>query len=281
MEEQNKIKTTKNKNGKIKIMNKNNEPKKIIVEEDKEEGILILKLNSPETLNALSGDMLEELDKIIEEIWYSKLKGVIITGEGRAFSAGAKIDELRELENIHQAYEYLRRGQRVLSKIEKLKYITVAAIDGWALGGGFELALACTFRVATKNSKLGLPEINLGIMPGYGGTQRLTKLIGPQKAKKIMMNGEFIKADEAHQLGIIDKIVESKDELMSKSKEIIKRFEGKNPSALRYINEMCNIALGGDFEENLRTEAMFCAALISSPFAKQKMEEFITKKKKE
>jgi enoyl-CoA hydratase/carnithine racemase len=117
-----------------------------------EDGILFIILSSPETLNALSSKILSELDIILDEIWYMKLKGVIISGEGRAFSAGADISELNSLENIHQAYEYLRRGQRILSKIEKLKYITCAAIDGYALGGGFELALACTFRIATKKN---------------------------------------------------------------------------------------------------------------------------------
>ncbi|MFZ8802766.1 MAG: enoyl-CoA hydratase/isomerase family protein [Candidatus Calescibacterium sp.] len=245
-----------------------------------EDGILFVILNSPETLNALSSKILSELDMILDEIWYMKLKGVIISGEGRAFSAGADISELNSLENIHQAYEYLRRGQRILSKMEKLKYITCAAIDGYALGGGFELALACTFRIATKKSKVGLPEINLGIIPGYGGTQRLTRLVGPQKAKHFIMSGEFISADKAFELGILDDICETREELLDKAKKLILQFEGKNPTALRYISELCNLHSDGFFEDNMKTEALFCASLISSQFAKNKMQEFLEKKKK-
>lgn len=250
------------------------------VKTDEEEGILIITLNSPETLNALSRQILQELDEIIDKIWHGKYLGVIIRGEGRAFSAGADINELYSLENFHQAYEYLRNGQRTLSKLEKLKYITVAAIDGYALGGGFELALACTFRVATKNSKLGLPEINLGIVPGYGGTQRLSRLISPQKAKKLIMEGKIISAEEALEIGAIDDIAQDNQELIKKAKEIILKFKDKNPTALRYIIELCNISYGAELEQNLRTEALFCASCISSPYAKNKMKEFLEKKKK-
>ena len=254
---------------------------KIKVLKDTDDEVLIITLNSPETLNALSQDIIEGLDEVVEKIWYERgIEGVIIKGEGKAFSAGANIGELMALENVHQAYEYLRRGQRVLSKIENLKYLTVAAIHGWALGGGFELALSCTFRVATKNAKVGLPEINLGIIPGYGGTQRLARLIGPQKAKKVIMQGDFIDGQKAYSLGMVDEICESESELIPKAKEIIKRFSGKNPTALRYANELCNISTSGEFEENLKTEAIFCASLISSPFAKNKMKEFLEKRKK-
>jgi len=245
-----------------------------------EDGILVITLNSPKNLNALSQEIIAGLDEIVEKIWYERgLEGVIIRGEGKAFSAGANISELFELENIHQAYEYLRRGQRVLSKIENLKYITVAAIHGWALGGGFELALSCTFRVATKTAKVGLPEINLGIIPGYGGTQRLSRLIGIQNAKKLIMEGVHLDGEKAYQLGMVDEICGSEEELIPKSKEIIKKFSGKNPTALRYANELCNLSYSGDFEENLKTEAIFCASLISSPFAKTKMQEFLEKRK--
>jgi enoyl-CoA hydratase/carnithine racemase len=245
-----------------------------------EDGILFIILSSPETLNALSSKMLSELDIILDEIWYMKLKGVIISGEGRAFSAGADISELNSLENIHQAYEYLRRGQRILSKIEKLKYITCAAIDGYALGGGFELALACTFRIATKKSKVGLPEINLGIIPGYGGTQRLTRLVGPQKAKRFIMSGEFISADKAFELGILDDICETREELFDKAKKLILQFEGKNPTALRYISELCNLYSDGFFEDNLKTEALFLRIIDFISICKKQNARVLRKKKK-
>ncbi len=247
---------------------------------DEKEGIFIITLNSPETLNALESKLLAELEDVIEKIWYLRYSGVIITGEGKAFSAGANIQELYNLENFHQAYEYLRRGQRILSKIENSKFITIAAINGYALGGGFELALSCTFRIATKSAKLGLPEINLGIIPGYGGTQRLSRLVGPQKAKRIIMEGKHISAEEAYGLGIVDEICETQEELISTSIKFLKKFESKYPTALRYINELCNLSLGGDFEDNLKTEALFCSALISSEQAKSKMKDFLEKSKK-
>lgn len=251
---------------------------KIKVEE--KEGVVLVKLNSPETLNAISSKMLEELDELIDLLWYSQNKsGVVFLGEGKAFSAGADVKELYALENIHQAFEYLRRGQKIFSKIESLKYITVAAIDGWALGGGFELALSCTFRVMTKNAKVGLPEINLGILPGYGGTQRLTRLIGPQKAKRLIMEGRYIEAQEAIKLGIADEVCENKGALLETAINIIKKFEGKNQTALRYINELCNIALSGIPSENFKTEALLCASALSTQFAKSKISDFLEKKK--
>lgn len=252
---------------------------KIVVEEiDK---VILVKLNSPQTLNSISSKMLEELDELIDIIWYSQEKsGVVFFGEGRAFSAGADVKELYALQNVHQAFEYLRRGQKVFSKIENLKYITVAAIDGWALGGGFELALSCTFRIMTKNAKVGLPEINLGILPGYGGTQRLSRLIGIQKSKRLIMEGRYIDAQEALELGIADEVCESRDVLIESAIRLVKKFEGKNQTALRYINELCNISLSGIPSENLRTEALFCASSLSTNFAKSKISEFLEKRKK-
>lgn len=257
----------------------NSRSKKIKVQE--KDSVVILVLSSPENLNAISSVTLEELDEIIDKIWYSENKlGVVIMGEGRAFSAGADVAELYSLQNVHQAYEYLRRGQKVFSKLENLKYITVAAMDGWALGGGLELALSCTFRVMTKSAKVGLPEINLGILPGYGGTQRLTRLIGVQKAKRLIMEGRFIDAEEALRLGIADEICESKEVLLETAINLLKRFEGKHQTAIRYINELCNIALGGHTSENFKTEALFCASALSTQFARDKIKDFLEKRKK-
>ncbi|MCS7213234.1 MAG: enoyl-CoA hydratase/isomerase family protein [Candidatus Calescibacterium sp.] len=252
---------------------------KIKVEEI--EDVVVIKLNSPENLNAISSKMLEELNEVIDMIWYLENKsGVIFIGEGKAFSAGADVNELYALPNIHQAFEYLRRGQKIFSKIENLKYLTVAAIDGWALGGGFELALSCTFRVMTKSAKVGLPEINLGILPGYGGTQRLSRLIGVQKAKKIIMEGRFIDSQEALEIGIADQTCENKESLIKTSFELLKKFRGKNQTALRYINELCNISMIGGTDQNFKTEALFCASALSTQFAKSKISEFLEKRKK-
>lgn len=257
----------------------NSRSQKVKVEE--RDNVVIVRMSSPENLNALSSKVLDELDDLVNLLWYSEGKsGVVIVGEGKAFSAGADVSELYALENVHQAYEYLRRGQRVFSKIENLKYITVAAIDGWALGGGLELALSCTFRVATKSARLGLPEINLGILPGYGGTQRLTRLVGLQRAKRMIMDGVHMGADEALQIGIVDVVCEGKEALIPTAVDLVKRYEGKNPTALRYINELCNMAVGGHMSENLKTEALFCASALFTPLARRKISEFLEKRKK-
>ena len=241
-------------------------------------GFRIITLSNPSTLNALDSKTISELDGLLDELaGEDGLRGFVITGEGKAFSAGADISELLKLDSYHSAYEYLRRGQRVLEKLENFKVPSVALINGWALGGGFELALACTFRVAVEGAKVGLPEINLGIIPGYGGTQRLARLVGKRKAIWLITSGKFVEAKEALELGIVDKVVKDRDEGMDVSISILEELSEKHITALRYA--IWAVRAEGQ-PDGFEYEALLCASLIASAQAKEKMKNFLEKRKK-
>lgn len=217
-----------------------------------ETGICIITLNRPDKLNALNKEVFNELDKAIDEVYNNPdIHSAIITGAGnKAFVAGADISEFLELKS-EQAPQLARRGQIVFDKIENSPKPIVAAVNGFALGGGCELALACHFIYASENAKFGQPEVNLGLIPGYGGTQRLTQIIGRNRAMELMMSGNMITAKEAEQYGIVNKIV-TPEELLSKTKEILTIIQSKAPVAvakvIECINNFDHTQQGYDFE---------------------------------
>ena len=182
---------------------------KTLVLETDEVGICILTINRPEKLNALNHQVLDELDKAIQEIVSKKeIKALIITGAGdKAFVAGADIKELRVL-TPSEAQALSARGQKIFQIIEDLTIPVIAAVNGYALGGGCELAMACHIRIGSQKAVLGLPEVSLGLIPGYGGTQRLTLLTGRAKALELIMTGGFVKAEEAFRIGLLNQIAE-------------------------------------------------------------------------
>lgn len=205
-----------------------------------EEGILTITVNRPDKLNALNRHVFAELDKAMDWVYSdSNIKGVIITGEGsKAFVAGADISEFTELTN-ESAKEMSANGQRIFFKIEDCKKPVIAAVNGFALGGGCELAMACHFRLASDNAKFGQPEVNLGLIPGYGGTQRLSLLVGKSKAMELTMTGAMISAEEAKSLGLVNYVTTS-DELMKKTKEILSLILTKSPVAVGHAIEAIN-----------------------------------------
>lgn len=174
----------------------------------RDDRVAVLTLNRPEVLNALSFSILRELDGVISEIEQSSARGLVILGAGeKAFCAGADIPELMQRSLLEQQ-EGSRLGQRVFQRISDLKIPSVAVIQGYAFGGGLELALACTFRLGNAQIKVGLPEVKLGLIPGYGGTQRLPRLVGESVALDMILSGRTVQAEEALQIGLINRLVE-------------------------------------------------------------------------
>ncbi|MGB0838910.1 MAG: enoyl-CoA hydratase/isomerase family protein [Chitinophagales bacterium] len=205
------------------------------------EGILTLTLNRPKKLNALCKALLQELQHVLNaHLDNAAVKAVIITGSGsKAFAAGADISEFMEMENAVSASAMSKQGHEVMNFIENYPKPTIAAVNGYALGAGCELAMACHMRVASDNARLGQPEVNLGLIPGYGGTQRMAQLVGKGKAMELCMTGDMIKALEAHRLGLVNHVV-SQAELMDKCKGILQKIRTKAPIAISKIVETIN-----------------------------------------
>jgi len=205
-----------------------------------ENGTLIITINRPDKLNALNKNVFDDLDEVIDEIYQNRdIRSAIITGAGnKAFVAGADISEFLELD-ASQAMELSARGHKVFDKIENSPKPIVAAVNGFALGGGFELALACHFIYASENAKFGQPEVNLGLIPGYGGTQRLTQLAGRNLAMELLMTGNMISAREAMDHGVVNKVF-SAEELLAKTQEVLLLIQTKAPIAVAKLIECVN-----------------------------------------
>jgi enoyl-CoA hydratase len=203
---------------------------------NQEEHILVITINRPDKLNALNKTVIEELSIVLDDVYTNPaVKAVIITGVGaKAFIAGADISEFLSLDASGGAMLAQKGQDMVFNKIENCPKPIIAAVNGFALGGGCELAMACHFRLASDNSKFGKPEVNLGLIPGYGGTQRLIQLIGKGKAMELMMTANMIGADEAKQLGLVNHIT-TQEELMPKTKEIVNTILAKGPTAISKI----------------------------------------------
>ena len=209
-------------------------------------GIFTITINRPDKLNALNKQVFTELDAAIDEVYHNdEIKTAIITGAGpKAFVAGADITEFGGL-NKSEAIALAKRGQDVFFKIENCKKPIVAAVNGFALGGGCELAMACHFRLCSENAKFGQPEVNLGLIPGYGGTQRLTHLIGKGKSMELQMTAHLLDANEALQLGLVNQVTPA-DSLLEKVKEILTIIQTKAPIAIGKVIECVNIAVLND-----------------------------------
>lgn len=215
---------------------------------DKKETAIILQINRPGALNALNKDVFDALDAFFSEGYqaYEPFSSIILTGVGeKAFAAGADIKEFEELDGKGMT-ELSRRGQRVFFSIEKFHKPVIAAVNGFALGGGCELAMACHMRIAGKNARFGQPEVNLGIIPGYGATQRLVQLIGKGKALELILTGDMISAEEALRLGLANHVVDP-DDLLSFCEKMSSKIAKKGPLAIANSIECIN----GFFEKGV------------------------------
>ena len=241
-----------------------------------ESNIFTITINRPDKLNALNRTVLDELDNVIDSVYADdNIKAVIITGAGeKAFIAGADISEFISVED-NEGVSLAKRGQALFFRIENCPKPVIAAVNGFALGGGCELAMACHFRLASTNVKFGQPEVNLGLIPGYGGTQRLTMHIGKGKAMELMMTGNMIDADEAKCLGLIN-YVEAPENLIPKAKEILSVIITKSPIVISRIIEAVNFYFN---KEGFNEEAKLFGEVFSSADKKEGTAAFLEKRK--
>jgi 3-hydroxypropionyl-coenzyme A dehydratase len=277
---------------------------------DPQGDIALVKINRPEALNAMNTDVISELSRTIDIIAADEaIKVVVITGAGeRSFCAGADISYMVNIEPM-QAERYASSAQAVINKIERLEKPVIAAVNGFALGGGCELAMACDIRIASSNAKIGQPEVTIGIPPGWGGTQRLMRLVGPAKAKEMIFTGKMISADEALQIGLVNKVVSlgSEDSLppeapkgdAAKEKEragevakilnrklmddclgLAKEITKNSFTAVKVSKMLINRGMDSDLETGLRLEIYGWALCFAHEDRQKMMSAFLNKGKK-
>lgn len=248
------------------------------VELKKENRLGFVTINRPKVLNALNAEVLSELDQIISNICQDKeIDVVIFTGAGeKAFVAGADISEMKD-KSPQESYTFARQGQVLFQRIQELPQPTIAAINGFALGGGCELAMSCDMRIATDKAKFGQPEVALGIIPGFGGTQRLPRLIGRAKAMEIILTGRTISANEALDLGLVNKVV-SAENLLAEAVNMAEAILVKGPYAIRQAKVAINKGLEVDINTGCELEGNLFALCFGEE-QKEGMSAFLEKRK--
>lgn len=242
-------------------------------------GIPVVTVNRPEKLNALSSDVVLELKDAFERIAADRaVRAAIVTGAGeKAFVAGADINELAVLSAV-EAREFALRGQRVFRLLETCGKPIVAAVNGYALGGGCELAMACTVRFASENARFGQPEVKLGIIPGYGGTQRLPRLVGRGRALEMMLSGEPVSAAEAHRIGLVNAVV-PQPELLTYSRAWLEKVLANGPLAAGLVMEAVDTGLDGGIDAGLRFEAAAFGISAATEDRKEGTRAFLEKRR--
>ena len=243
------------------------------------DGLAVVTIRRPEKLNALNQAVISELDEAFRIARNdAAIKALILTGEGeKAFVAGADIGELAKTDAI-EAERLSRRGQDIFRNLETLRKPSVAAINGFALGGGLELAMCCTIRIASPNAKLGQPEVKLGIVPGYGGTQRLPRLVGRGRALELLLSGESIDAAEAYRIGLVNAIVLQSD-LIRTAKQWAAKVVANGPLAVALTMESVDCGLDSGLQEGLRFEAVAFGMTAASADRREGTAAFLEKRK--
>lgn len=244
-----------------------------------EEKMATVTINNP-PVNALSYEVMEQLEGILDELAErADLGAVIITGAGqRAFVAGADISQFPDMDQ-EDGVAFARRGLRIFGKVEALEVPVICAVNGVALGGGLELALACDIRVVASGAKLGQPEVNLGIIPGYGGTQRLPRLVSPGKAKELIFTGEPISAEEAFRIGLADKLVDG--DCVAEAQSLAQKILQKGPLAIKRAKKVINEGLQKPLPEGLALEAQNFGELFDTEDQKEGAKAFLEKRRPE
>lgn len=240
------------------------------------EGIATITIDNPKA-NALSRQVIKELDRAFAEVKANAdVKAVILTGAGRMFVAGADISELNTLSPL-EATEYARAGQHLMTRIESLAKPVIGAINGFALGGGCEIAMSCTLRIATDAAKFGQPEVKLGLIPGFGGTQRLPRLIGPGPALELLLTGDMIDAAEAHRLGLVNKVVEG-EKLMDEARALASKLAAVGPVALQLTKDAAYRGMTMSASDGMRLEADLFGLAFATEDAKEGTAAFLEKR---
>lgn len=242
------------------------------------EGYAILTFNKPDKLNALGSRMKEELEDVIKTVDADdKIRGLIITGAGRGFMAGTDLSEINPDRTGEETKEMSLHGQALMNKLEALGKPVIAAVNGYALGGGTELALACDLRVAGEKAVFGVPETDLGVAPCYGGTQRLARLCGPGVAKDLLFTARKVRADEAYRIGLADRVV-PQDKLMEESEALMKTIIKNGPIAIKACKALVDKGLDMRFEDALNYEAELNGMLADTEDAKEGLQAFFEKR---
>jgi len=248
---------------------------------ERDDAVALVTINRPQVLNALNLATLDELRRVILDLKKDDLvRAVILTGSGeKAFVAGADVNELAVQAPI-AGREHALAGQHVLDLLENMGKPVIAAINGYALGGGCELALACTLRIAADTARLGQPEINLGILPGYAGTQRLPRLVGKARAMELILTGAQISASEAERIGLVNRVVPAAA-LLIEAKKLARELARQPPIAVRYIIDAINHGLEMPFVEGCRFEATLFGLVAASEDMREGTRSFLEKRKPE
>ena len=245
------------------------------------DGVATLTINRPQALNSLNSELLGELGCALYQLEYdANTRVIIVTGSGeKAFVAGADIKEMSEM-TAHDAHRFAIKGQYVMMAMEKMKKPVIAVVNGFALGGGLELALGCDFIYASAKAKLGFPEVTLGIMPGFGGTQNLSRLIGPNRANEMIFTGRMITAEKALAWGIVNEVF-APEELLAKARETAAAIAGVGTIGVAYAKDAIANGLNMGKEDGFRYEASLFGVLFATADQKEGMGAFVEKRKAE
>ncbi|MCF0144266.1 MAG: enoyl-CoA hydratase/isomerase family protein [Firmicutes bacterium] len=242
------------------------------------EGIGYVTVNRPQAMNALNSQVLNELYKVFVDIAQDdNVRAIILTGEGKAFVAGADIAEMSELSAV-EARRFGQMGHQVMNLIENIEKPIIAAVNGFALGGGCELSMACDIRIASEKAKFGQPEVGLGIIPGFGGTKRLSSLVGKGMAKYLIMTAEMIDAQEAHRINLVEKVV-APEELMETCEAVARTIMSKAPIAVAVAKNIINSAYDLDSKTSSQMEINGFGISFDSDDMKEGTKAFLEKRK--
>ncbi|WP_110954156.1 short-chain-enoyl-CoA hydratase [Anaerosinus massiliensis] len=242
-----------------------------------ESGLAIVTMNRPKALNALNSELLDEISQVFEVLSAKEsVKVIIVTGAGeKSFIAGADITEMQNM-NIAEGKKFAEKGQAVFLQIEQCPKPVIAAVNGFALGGGCELAMACDFRIASETARFGQPEVGLGIVPGFGGTQRLARLIGRGMAKYLIYSADMVKAPEALRIGLVQRVVPLEG-LLEEAKNIAKKIMSKSPIAVSLAKDAINRGLEMDIPNAMQYEACIFGICFAGEDQKDGMRAFVKK----
>lgn len=245
---------------------------------EKSDRIAKVTMNRPKVMNAMNPTALEELRAAFTEVRRDPgIRGAILTGAGdKSFAAGADLSSVAQ-QTALEAQEFMHAGKTLLTMIESLGKPVIAAVNGYALGGGLEIAMACTFRIAAEEARFGQPEVRWGIMPGWGGTQRLPRLVGPGRAQQIILTGGFIDAQEAHRIGLVNEVVPRSD-LLARTEKILAQIVANAPLAVEYSVEAVLKGLDSPLADGLALESALNAVCMASEDRKEGAAAFVEKR---
>jgi enoyl-CoA hydratase len=242
------------------------------------DGIAFLTIHRPQVLNALNSALLLEMSDFLDNVERRKdIRVMVITGEGKAFVAGADIAEMSDLDP-KQALLFSSQGQATFERLENLSFPVIAAVNGYALGGGCELAMSCDFRIASRTAKFGQPEVSLGLIPGYAGTQRLTRIAGLGNALYLILTGETITAEEALRIGLVQKVTEP-ESLIQETMTLARKIASNGSNSLPKAKEVIRQGAGMQFREAMRLEAEGFSSLFAQDATREGMRAFLEKRK--